>query len=217
MGITILILLLLLVLSYLMGSIPFSLVIGKLFFKKDIRNYGSGNLGGTNTGRVLGKGAGLTVMILDQLKAVIAILITVLVMKFRDPTFVNLSVYLSSICIVLGHCYPIFAKFKGGKAVACTFGILFITNIYIYIITLAIYAILLKTTKYVSLGSMVVFFISGLLAFINVFRFSPLLQIKFDIFYPILILFMAVFIVIKHRSNITRLQKGTENKIKWMG
>lgn len=217
MGATIFVLVLLLLFSYLMGSIPFSLVVGKLFFKKDIRNFGSGNLGGTNTGRVLGKGAGFAVMVLDQLKAVIAILVGTLIMKVMDPNFVNITIYLSSICIVLGHCYPIFAKFKGGKAVACTFGILFITNIYIYLITLAIYAILLKLTKYVSFGSITVFFISGGLTFIEIFRTSPFLQIKFDIFYPILILFLAVFIVIKHRSNIARLQKGTENKIKWMG
>jgi glycerol-3-phosphate acyltransferase PlsY len=217
MVVTIFSLALLILLSYLMGSIPFSLVVGKLFFKKDIRNYGSGNLGGTNTGRVLGKGAGLAVMILDQLKAVLAILITTLVMKRIDPNFLNVGIYMSSIAVVLGHCYPIFAKFKGGKAVACAFGILFITNIYIYLITLAIYAILLKLTKYVSLGSIIVFFISGLLTFIEFFRTSPLLQVKLDIFYPILILFIATFIVIKHRSNITRLQQGTENKIKWMG
>lgn len=217
MGVKIFVLALILLFSYLMGSIPFSLVIGKLFFKKDIRNYGSGNLGGTNTGRVLGKGAGLTVMILDQLKAVVAILVGVLIMKALEPSFINLTVYLSSICIVLGHCYPIFAKFKGGKAVACTFGILFITNIYVYLITLAIYALILKFTKYVSFGSIVVFFISGLLTFIEFFRYSPLLQVEFNIFYPILILFIATFIVIKHRSNIARLQSGTENKIKWMG
>jgi len=213
----IIVLLLLLLLSYLLGSIPFSLVVGKLFYKKDVRNYGSGNLGGTNTGRVLGKVAGLTVMILDQLKTVLAILISAIVMKRVEPTFVNISIYLSSICIILGHCYPIFAKFKGGKAVACAFGILFITNIYIYLITLAIYVAILKFTKYVSFGSMVVFFISGLLAFIPVFRVSPFLQLTLGIYYPILILFIAVFIVIKHRSNISRLQNGTENKIKWMG
>ena len=213
---TIIILILFLLLSYLLGSIPFSLVVGKLFFKKDIRNYGSGNLGGTNTGRVLGKKAGFAVMVLDQLKAVIAILIVTLVMKHRDPNFINISVYLSSICIILGHCYPIFAKFKGGKAVACTFGILFITNIYVYLITLALYAILLKCTKYVSLSSITVFFVSGLLCFIKFFQFSPFLQVQFNIFYPILILFLALFIVIKHRSNISRLQSGTESKIKWM-
>ena len=217
MVVTIFSLLLLILLSYLMGSIPFSLVIGKIFFKKDIRNYGSGNLGGTNTGRVLGKKAGFAVMVLDQLKAVIARLIATLFMKNIDANFVNLTVYLCSICVILGHCYPIFAKFKGGKAVACTFGILFITNIYVYLITLALYAALLKFTKYVSLSSITVFFVSGLMCFIDFFRFSPLLQVKFDIFYPILLLFLSMFIVIKHRSNISRLQSGTESKIKWMG
>ena len=113
--------------------------------------------------------------------------------------------------------YPIFAKFKGGKAVACTFGILFVTNIYIYLITLAIYVSILKLTKYVSFSSVVVFFISGLIAFIPMFRISPFLQVEFNIYYPILILFLSVFVVIKHRTNISRLQKGTESRIKWMG
>ena len=89
-------------------------------------------------------------------------------------------------------------------------------NIYVYLITLALYAILLKCTKYVSLSSITVFFVSGLLCFIKFFQFSPFLQVRFNIFYPILILFLALFIVIKHRSNISRLQSGTESKIKWM-
>ena len=156
-------------------------------------------------------------MVLDQVKALLAILISFLVMNYIDPSFNTMAVYLSAICVVLGHCYPIFAKFKGGKAVACTFGILFITNIYLYLITLAIYGLLLKLTKYVSFGSIVVFFISGFLAFIPVFRISPFLQITFDIYYPILLLFLSVFVVIKHRSNIARLHNGTESKIKWMG
>ena len=165
--------LLCLLFSYLMGSIPFSLIIGKLFFKKDVREYGSKNLGGTNTGRVLGKAAGLAVMVLDQLKAVIAILLVTLYAKHFTPNLVNLTIYLSSIAIVLGHCYPIFAKFKGGKAVACTFGVLFITNIYIYLLTLAIYTAILKLTKYVSFSSITVFFISGLLTLIPFFKSSP--------------------------------------------
>ena len=142
--------LLTIVFSYLMGSIPFSLIIGKIFFKKDVREYGSGNLGGTNTGRVLGKAAGFTVMVLDQLKAVITIVLVTYLFKNTNPELVNTAIYLSSLFIIIGHCYPIFAKFKGGKAVAATFGILFITNIYIYLITLLIYVVLLKLTKFVS-------------------------------------------------------------------
>lgn len=205
-----------LLLSYLMGSIPSSLIIGKVFFKKDVREYGSKNLGGTNTGRVLGKGAGFTVMVLDQVKAVLALLLVTLYMKYVNNDLTLLTIYLSSIFIVIGHCYPIFARFKGGKAVACTFGILFITNIYIYLITLLIYGILLKLTKYVSFGSITVFFISGLLSLIPIFKISPLLNVTFDFYYSILIFALSVFVVIKHRTNIKRLQQGNENKITWM-
>ena len=155
-------------------------------------------------------------MVLDQLKAVIAIaLVTIYTNKFI-PDYTLLTIYLSAIFIVIGHCYPIFAKFKGGKAVACTFGILFVTNIYIYLITLFIYAIVLKFTKYVSFASMIGFFISTALSFIPFFRHSPFLNLEFDVFYSILIFALAIFVVIKHRSNIKRLQTGTENKIKWM-
>ena len=205
-----------LIFSYLMGSIPFSLIVGKVFFKKDVREYGSKNLGGTNTGRVLGKGAGFAVMVLDQIKAVITLLLVTLYMKYMDNNLTLLAIYLSSIFVVIGHCYPIFAKFKGGKAVACTFGILFVTNIYIYLITLLIYVILLKLTKYVSFGSITVFFISGLLSLIPLFKVSPFLNVTFDFYYTILIFALAIFVVIKHRTNIKRLQQGNENKITWM-
>ena len=208
--------LLCLLFSYLLGSIPSSLIIGKLFYKKDVREYGSKNLGGTNTGRVLGKLPGFIVMVLDQLKAVIAIALVTIYTNNFIPDYTLLTIYLSAIFIVIGHCYPIFAKFKGGKAVACTFGILFVTNIYIYLITLFIYAIVLKFTKYVSFASMIGFFISTALSFIPFFRHSPFLNLEFDVFYSILIFALAIFVVIKHRSNIKRLQTGTENKIKWM-
>ena len=210
--------LLCLLFSYLMGSIPFSLIIGKVFFKKDVREYGSKNLGGTNTGRVLGKAAGFAVMVLDQIKAILAILLVTLYSKYFTPNLVNLTIYLCSIAVVIGHCYPIFAKFKGGKAVACTFGILFITNIYIYLITLAIYVSILKLTKYVSFSSITVFFISALLTIIPSFKTSPFLtNITFDWYYTLLIFILATWVLIKHKANIARLQKGTESKIKWMG
>ena len=208
--------LLCLLFSYLLGSIPSSLIIGKLFYKKDVREYGSKNLGGTNTGIVLGKLPGFIVIVLDQLKAVIAIALVTIYTNNFIPDYTLLTIYLSAIFIVIGHCYPIFAKFKGGKAVACTFGILFVTNIYIYLITLFIYTIVLKFTKYVSFASMIGFFISTALSFIPFFRHSPFLNLEFDVFYSILIFALAIFVVIKHRSNIKRLQTGTENKIKWM-
>lgn len=210
--------LLCLLFSYLMGSISFSLIIGKLFFKKDVREYGSKNLGGTNTGRVLGKSIGLTVIILDQLKAAFALLLVSLYAKHFIPDLVNMMIFLSAIAVVIGHCYPIFARFKGGKAVACTFGVLLITNIYIYLITVAIYGLILKLTKYVSFSSIIVFFISALLTIIPLFRSSPFLSdITFGWEYTLLIFILATWVVIKHKTNIARLQKGTESKIKWMG
>lgn len=202
--------------SYLLGSIPTALIIGKVFFKKDIRNYGSGNLGGSNTGRVLGKKIGLLVMILDQLKAVIAILLTKYIIVNTSPDLLNLSIYLSSGAVLLGHCYTCFAKFKGGKAVACSFGILFITNIYIYLICLGLYGILLKLSKTVSLSSIIIFFVATAATLIPFFRYSPLLNINFDLYYTITLLLISLFVVYRHKSNIKRLKEGTENKITWM-
>ena len=98
--------------GYLLGSIPFALVVGKVFYKKDIRNYGSGNLGGSNAGRVLGKKAGLSVMTLDILKVTLAIFIASF---FQNR---EVSMVVAGVAAAIGHCFPIFAKFKGGKAVA---------------------------------------------------------------------------------------------------
>lgn len=209
-------LILCLLFSYLMGSIPVSLIIGKVFFNKDVRKYGSKNLGGTNAGRVLGKAAGVSVIFLDHLKAILAILLVTLYVNNFAPNIVNLAIYLSSICIILGHCYPIFANFKGGKAVACTYGILFITNIYLYVIAALTFLLILKLSKYVSLSSVCSIFIAALISLIPIFRYSPFLSISFDIYYSILILIIASFVLFKHKANIIRLKNGTENKIKWM-
>lgn len=202
--------------SYILGSIPNALIIGKVFFKKDIRQYGSGNLGGSNTGRVLGKKIGLLVMILDILKAVIAILLTKIIISNTNPSLVNLSIYLSGVFALIGHCYTCFANFKGGKAVASAFGILFITNIYIFLICLALYGIFLKLSKLVSLTSIIIFFIATLLSLIPFFRESPLLNVTFDMYYCLTLFLISCFVVYRHRSNIKRLKDGTENKITWM-
>ncbi|KAB3789399.1 glycerol-3-phosphate acyltransferase, partial [Phocaeicola vulgatus] len=111
------------VLGYLFGSIPWALVIGKVFYKTDVRNFGSGNLGGTNAGRVLGKKAGVTVIILDGLKAFFVVWLCVL--------FVPEAAVYAGMCCCAGHCFPIFAKFKGGKAVATTFGYLLAAGLFV--------------------------------------------------------------------------------------
>ncbi len=203
-------------LSYIIGSIPFALIIGKVFFKKDIRQFGSGNLGGSNTGRVLGKKFGLLVMILDQVKAIVAILLTKLIMGDASPNMVNLAIYLSGFFALIGHCYTCFANFKGGKAVASTFGILFITNIYIYLICLTLYGLLLKKFKLISLGSIIIFFVAAALSIIPAFNKSPFLGVDFDLFYSLSLTIYACLVVYRHQSNIKRLRAGTESKITWM-
>lgn len=204
------------VLSYIIGSIPPALIIGKLFFKKDVRDYGSGNLGGSNTGRVLGKPVGLLVMILDQLKAVAAILLTATIVKNTNPDLLNLSIYLSATSVLIGHCYTCFAKFKGGKAVACSFGIIFAANIYVYLICVATYVLLLKITKLVSLSSLIIFYIATLLLLIPCFQYSQIINTNLKYYSAIAMFIYATFVVYRHRSNIERLKKGTESKIKWM-
>jgi len=136
--------------------------------------------------------------------------------KCKSPDLLNLSIYLSSAFVLIGHCYTCFANFKGGKAVASSFAILFITNIYVYLICLALYGIMLKLCKLVSLSSIIIFFIAASLTLIPAFRFSPLLNIQLDLFYSLTLFLIACFVVYRHRSNIKRLKNGTENKITWM-
>ena len=111
-------------LGYLLGSIPFALVIGKVFYKTDVRNFGSGNLGGTNAGRVLGKKAGISVILCDVFKVVLAVAI---VAQFDREA----SIW-AGLAAAIGHCYPVFAGFHGGKAVATMFGFLLSTSIFTF-------------------------------------------------------------------------------------
>ncbi|MFJ7940286.1 glycerol-3-phosphate 1-O-acyltransferase PlsY [Peribacillus sp. NPDC096622] len=182
-------------LSYLIGSISFALVVGKLFYKTDIRGYGSGNLGATNTFRVLGKKAGLIVAIADLLKGTFACLLPPIFNSTVNPIICGLLA-------ILGHVFPVFAGFKGGKAVATSTGVLLfltplgtLTGSVVFILTLIL-------SKYVSLSSM--------LAGIAIFIYSLIFEDKVII---ALSLFISVLVIILHRQNIKRIIKGTENKI----
>ena len=142
------------ILSYLFGSVPWSLVIGKVFFHKDIRTEGSGNLGGTNAGRVLGKKVGIIVIILDALKAFFSMLLASFIAK-------DAIIYAGLACCI-GHCFPIFAQFKGGKAVATSFGFFlgiatFINHQYFYqfFLPLLIFLVSLYLCRMVSLSSII--------------------------------------------------------------
>ncbi len=141
----------LIILAYLYGSIPFALVIGRLFYKTDVRNYGSGNLGGTNTGRVLGKKAGVLVIILDASKALLVMFLT---RYFCSLLSLNEDTpYICALFCVIGHCYPVFANFKGGKAVSTAIGYFIAVNPLGAILALVVFFIVLKISKYVSLSS----------------------------------------------------------------
>ena len=194
------------VIGYLLGSIPFALVIGKVFYKTDVRKFGSGNLGGTNTGRVLGKKAGATVMALDILKVVVAIFIT---SHFKNY---EVTTVWTGFAAAIGHCYPIFAGFKGGKAVATLGGFIIgvsaftFKSVWFIAVPLALFLIVLKTTKMVSLSSICAAIISA----IQICIFVPLLSTK------IASLLFAILVVYRHRANIERIINKTESKITWM-
>lgn len=195
---------LLIISSYLYGSIPFALVIGKLFYKTDVREHGSGNLGGSNTGRVLGKGAGLACIVLDASKALLVVLVT----KYLSLLLgINPDIaYICAVVCVLGHCYPIFAKFKGGKAVSTAIGYFLAVNPIGAVIVLLVFLIMLKLTKYVSLSSMV--------GASSVLLVTPLLSMPLT---GKISNFLIVGILIyRHKENIKRLKNREENKINWM-
>ena len=190
--------------SYLYGSIPFALVIGKIFYKTDVREHGSGNLGGSNTGRVLGKGAGLACIVLDASKALLVVIVT----KYLSQILhINPDIaYICAVVCVLGHCYPIFAKFKGGKAVSTAIGYFLAVYPMGAVIVLIVFLIMLKFSKYVSLSSIV-----GACSVLLVTPFLPITQAA-----KISNFLIVGLLVYRHKENIKRLKNGKENKINWM-
>ena len=198
-----------LILGYLLGSIPFALVIGKVFYKTDIRKFGSGNLGGTNAGRVLGPKAGVAVIVCDVLKVVIATAIATLVSS-------ETAIWTGLACCI-GHCYPVFANFRGGKAVSTVFGFLLGTSIFVFhkaaffLVPAAMFLIVLYLFKFVSLASMCATLCSSL--FITATFFSFKIQNIAIIFASWM---MTILVIYRHRVNIEKIKAGTENKIKWM-
>ncbi|QHJ71399.1 glycerol-3-phosphate 1-O-acyltransferase PlsY [Planococcus halotolerans] len=188
-------------LAYLLGSIPSALWIGKIFYNTDVRTKGSGNLGATNTFRVLGSTAGLIVTILDILKGTAATLIPLFIATDIHPLLLGLIA-------VVGHMYPVFAKFKGGKAVATSGGILLGYQWPLFLVAVAVLLIGLKITKMVSLSSMILAVVAVIYAIIYAVNTGD---------YPFLavILVLASFIFYRHRANIARIRTGTEPKIKW--
>lgn len=186
------------IIAYLLGSIPSALIVGKVGYKIDIREHGSGNLGGTNTFRVLGVKAGIIVTLADILKGTIATLIPLLF----DADVYRLAIGLFA---VVGHTYPLFARFKGGKAVATSGGIILGVNPLLFVIMVLTFLLTLKISKYVSLSSM----ITGVVSFIVSIFFG-------DIGIMIVLGALTLFVIYRHTANIKRIINKTEPKIKWM-
>ncbi|MCM3734935.1 glycerol-3-phosphate 1-O-acyltransferase PlsY [Bacillus cytotoxicus] len=187
---------LLFIVAYLLGSIPFALVVGKIGYGIDIREHGSGNLGGTNTFRTLGKKAGFIVTIADILKGTLATALPIIFGLPIHPLWFGLAA-------VVGHVYPIFAKFRGGKAVATSAGVLLCYAPLTFVILAAIFFILLFTTRYVSLSSMVTAVFAVIAALING-----------DKIFIVAMCLLAGMVIYRHRANIGRIINKTEPKAK---
>ena len=181
--------------SYLMGSIPFGFILTKIFLKKDIREIGSGNIGATNALRTGNKILGYSTLILDILKAIIP----VLYIKFYFSEFI----YISSLCVFLGHVFPIWLKFHGGKGVATYVGILFVIDIYLGLLFTFVWFFIFIISKFSSLSSLI-----GSISIPIYFLF--LSQYDQVLFFSI----MFVLIFFTHRENIKRLKNKEETKTK---
>ncbi|MCI5643609.1 glycerol-3-phosphate 1-O-acyltransferase PlsY [Peptoniphilus sp. SGI.035] len=189
--------LIVLILSYFIGTISGSYIIGKLFLDKDIRNYGSGNAGTTNAMRVLGKKAGVLTFAIDFLKGVA---VTYIIGKIFGVDFVPLGI----LGAVIGHDFPFYMSFRGGKGVATTLGALALFNFPLTLICYIVWVLGTVLTKMVSVGS-ILFFIS----IIIVYTFMSQLSIA----NIILIIVIALIGIIRHKENIKRIINGNENKI----
>ncbi len=181
--------------SYLMGSIPFGLILTKVFLKKDIRNVGSGNIGATNVLRTGNKLIGYLTLILDVLKAVIP----VLYIKINFPEMI----YISSLSAFIGHVFPVWLKFKGGKGVATYVGILFSINYFLGIVFVISWLTVFFISKYSSLGSILSSLIIPIFIFLNS---------SYENQYFFIIMF--ILILYTHRENVKRLINKEESKTK---
>jgi glycerol-3-phosphate acyltransferase PlsY len=191
------------IVAYLLGSIPTAVWYGKIFHGIDVRQHGSGNAGATNSLRTFGRKAGIIVLIIDFLKGFLAVFIA----QFLPDNNAYLP-QIMGLAAVIGHLYPAFAQFRGGKGVATALGVIAASFPMTVIICMVVFFILVLATKYVSLGSMI-----GALAFpvqvaLNVWNVNP----AHDPYYIAFASALFLILVFTHRHNIQRLMKGTENK-----
>ncbi|HEU5365403.1 MAG TPA: glycerol-3-phosphate 1-O-acyltransferase PlsY [Hanamia sp.] len=196
----------LIILAYFIGSIPTAIIVSKLFFNIDIREYGSGNMGATNTFRVLGPKFGTIVMVGDMLKGILAVslynLLPYYLTNELDKT--NLMIGLG-LAAVIGHIYPIWADFRGGKGVATLFGMVLAIQPIVAINCVGVFLLVLYLTRYVSLSSI----IAGVALPICVLWIYN----EKEVFYRVFAVAVAALIVLTHQKNISRLLKGNEGRV----
>ena len=201
------------IIAYLIGSINFSVLISKKMAGFDVREKGSGNAGTTNMLRSVGKKAAATTLICDILKGVISIVIAIIVGNIAKNLDRELLLQIAGIAVVLGHTFPIFFGFKGGKGVATSLGVLLISNWQIGLICLVFAVVLMVLTRMVSLGSCAAAVLFPVLTlFINQ-HYTVLTDGKSGRVYFVYSVILAIIVLYNHRSNIKRILSGTENKL----
>lgn len=203
--------LILVLISYLLGSFPTAVWVGKIFHGIDIREHGSKNAGATNTFRVLGNIWGWIVLIIDISKGYVAatvpLFLTDFYLGFKDEVLIYQLI--ASFCVIIGHVFPVFANFRGGKGVATTLGIILAINLDTALISLGIFLIIFMMTSYVSLGAIIA---SVVFPFISFFAMKE--DARIMIIFSILVSLIVLF---SHRKNINRLMRGEENKMNFFG
>lgn len=201
------------IIAYLIGSINFSVLISKKMAGFDVREKGSGNAGTTNMLRSVGKKAAAITLICDILKGVISIVIAIIVGNIAKNLDRELLLQIAGIAVVLGHTFPIFFGFKGGKGVATSLGVLLISNWQIGLICLVFAVVLMTLTRMVSLGSCAAAVLFPVLTlFINQ-HYTVLTDGKSGRVYFVYSVILAIIVLYNHRSNIKRILNGTENKL----
>ena len=195
------------IIAYCLGSISFSVIISKKMAGFDVREKGSKNAGSTNVLRTVGKKAAILTLICDILKGVVAILIAVLLGNLVEGTDKALLVQIAGLMAVIGHTFPVFFKFKGGKGVATALGVLFIVNWQIALICLVFALLLMVITRMVSVGSLAAAILFPVLTIF--IKDNYIVEGSYLVFG----ILMAGLVVFNHRTNIKRLATGTENKL----
>ncbi len=188
--------------AYLIGSVNFSILLSRMISGKDIRESGSGNAGATNMLRTYGKKMGVITLLLDVLKGVIAILIC------RLASDNELLPYIAGVCVVLGHNFPLYFGFKGGKGVATSLGVVLMLDWKVGLIVGACAILIMAITRYVSLGSII-----GGAAFIVIEIIKAIVTKNINAVQLICIIIIGGLLIARHHANIRRLLNGTENKL----